>query len=232
MRVSAPTLTPKDIVCAINESPEISELLNEAQVVLGRTISHAESEMLVNLVNFYGLSSAIILMILGYCKQERERNRDKKIGTAYIMKIAENWLDEGIDTIALAEEKLKSIEKTNKYWNEITALAGIRHKNPTDKQRAMVLSWYDDFSLDMITVAIDKMKENTDSPKLSYVDSILKSWKKKGVKTPEDIEKEDEEFEKSKTKPLKKNPNSLSRKPTYDLEKIKQDAMNNTEIKF
>lgn len=232
VRVSAPTLTPKDIVCAASENAEIGELLNEAQVVLGRTISHAESEMLVNLVNFYGMSPTIVLMILGYCNQEKARNKEKKIGTAYIIKIAENWLDEGIDTVALAEEKLQSIEKSNKYWNEIIALAGIRHKSPTEKQRAMVLSWYDDFSSDMLNLAIDKMKENTESPKLSYVDSILKSWKKKGIKTPEDVEKENEEFEKSKAKPVKKNPNSLSRKPTYDLEKIKQDAMKNTEIKF
>lgn len=232
VRISAPTLTPKDIVRAVSESDEIGELLNEAQVVLGRTISHAESEMLVNLVNFYGFRTEIILMILAYCRQEKERNKDKKIGTAYIMKIAENWLEEGIDTVPLAEEKLRAIEKSDRYWNEIIALAGIKHKNPTAKQREMVLSWYNDFSLDMISIAIDKMKENTESPKLAYVDSILKSWKKKNIKTPEDVEEESREFSKSREKSDKKPQGKISRKPTYDLEKIKKDAMSNTEIKF
>lgn len=233
--VSAPTLTPKDIVCAVSENAEIGELLNEAQVVLGRTISHAESEMLVNLVNFYAFKTEIILMILDYCKREKQRNKDKKIGTAYIMKIAENWMEEGIDNISLAEEKLKAIEKSDRYWNEVISLAGIRHKNPTPKQRAMVLSWFDDFSIDMITIAIDKMKENTDSPKLSYVDSILKSWSKNGIKTPDDVQRESEEFAKNKEKQTpdkKKQAGKISRKPTYNLEQIKKDAMNNTEIKF
>lgn len=233
VRVCAPTLTPADIVRAVNENPEIGELLNDAQVVLGRTISHAEGEMLVNLVNFYGFKAEIILMILDYCKQEKQRNKDKKIGTAYIMRIAENWLDEGIDSLSLAEEKLRSIESSDRYWNEITALAGIKHRNPTQKQRDMVLSWYADFSLEMITIAIDKMRENTQSPKLSYVDSIIKSWRKNGIKTPEDVKRENEAFAKKReAEKEKKAPGKIGRKPTYDLEQIKKDAMKNTEIKF
>lgn len=232
VRMSPPTLAPKDIVRAANENPEIAELLNEAQFVLGRTISHAENEMIVNLVNFYGLKTELILMILDYCRREKEKNKDKRIGTAYIIKIAENWMDEGIDSVSLAEEKLKSIEKSDKAWKEITELAGIHHKSPTIKQREMVTRWCNDFDLDMIAIAIDKMKENTESPKLSYVDSILKSWKKKGIKTPSDVAKESEDFSKNREKKVNNNQVKISRKPTYDLEQIKRDAMNNTEIKF
>lgn len=232
VRLTPPTLAPKDIVRAANENPEIAELLNEAQFVLGRTISHAENEMIVNLVNFYGLKTELILMILDYCRREKEKNKDKRIGTAYIIKIAENWMDEGIDSVSLAEEKLKSIEKSDKAWKEISELAGIHHKSPTIKQRDMVNRWYNDFDLEMITIAIDKMKENTDSPKLTYVDSILKSWKKKGIKTPSDVAKESKDFSKNKDKKVINNQVKISRKPTYDLEQIKRDAMNNTEIKF
>lgn len=232
VRLTPPTLAPKDIVRAANENPEIAELLNEAQVVLGRTMSHAENEMIVNLVNFYGLKTELILMILDYCRREKEKNKDKRIGTAYIIKIAENWMDEGIDSISLAEEKLKSIEKSDKAWKEITELAGIHHKNPTIKQRDMVNRWYNDFDLEMISIAIDKMKENTESPKLSYVDSILKSWKKKGIKTPSDVAKENEDFSKNKEKKDNKNQVKISRKPTFNIDTIKNNAVNNTEIKF
>lgn len=232
VRLTPPTLAPKDIVRAANENPEIAELLNEAQVVLGRTMSHAENEMIVNLVNFYGLKTELILMILDYCRREKEKNKDKRIGTAYIIKIAENWMDEGIDSISLAEEKLKSIEKSDKAWKEITELSGIHHKNPTIKQREMVNRWYNDFDLEMISIAIDKMKENTESPKLSYVDSILKSWKKKGIKTPSDVAKENEDFSKSREKKENKNQVKISRKPTFNIDTIKNNAVNNTEIKF
>lgn len=233
LTISAPVLSPKEIVAAIEENDEIAELMNEAQTALGRSISHAEQEMLINLVNFYGMKSEIILMILGYCRAENERGR--KITTAYIIKIAENWIDEGIDTIAAAEEKLCAIEQSDKLWNEITALAGIRHRNPSQKQRDMVLAWQNDFTFDMIALAIEKMKDNTTAPTLPYVDRILKNWKKKELKTPDAVTKAEEEFQKSKdtgTKPKTAKTGEISRKPSYDLEQIKKDAMNNTDIKY
>ena len=231
--LTAPTLQPKDIVAAARENPEIGELLNEAQVVLGRTISHSESEMIVNMVNFYGMRSEIVLMILEYCRSLKEKDKSRNIGSAYILKIAQNWMEEGVDTIADAEEKLKALEKSDRVWHEISAMAGIMHKKPTVKQREMVLGWSNDFSMDMISIAIDRMKENTDSPKLSYVDKILKSWKEKGISTPADVAEESEQFAKSREKSAGsgKKTGEISRKPTYDLEKIKRDAMNNLTIK-
>lgn len=232
--LTAPTLQPKDIVAAARENPEIGELLNEAQIVLGRTISHSESEMIVNMVNFYGMRSEIVLMILEYCRSLKEKDKSRNIGTAYILKIAQNWMEEGIDTVADAEEKLKSLEKSDRVWHEISAMAGIMHKKPTVKQREMVLGWSNAFSMDMISIAIDRMKENTDSPKLSYVDKILKSWKEKGISTPAQVAEESEQFAKSKEKSAGdgKKTGEISRKPTYDIEKIKRDARNNTDIKY
>lgn len=233
LTISAPVLSPKEIVAAIEENDEIAELMNEAQTALGRSISHAEQEMLVNLVNFYGMKSEIILMILGYCRAENERGR--KITTAYIIKIAENWIEEGIDTIAAAEEKLCAIEQSDRLWNEILSLLGMRRRNPSRKQRDMVLEWGRDFTFDMIALAIEKTKDKMPEKPLPYIDKILKNWKKKELKTPDDVSKAEEEFQKSKntvTKPKNTKTGEISRKPSYDLEQIKKDAMNNTDIKY
>ena len=120
----------------------------------------------------------------------------------------------------------------NRIWNEIVAITGIRHRKPTVKQREMVLGWFNDFDITMITIAADIMKENIPEPKLSYINSILKKWKKSNIKTPADVEKEQAEFEKAKAEKESrgKNGDRLSGKPTYDLEQFKRDALNNTEI--
>ena len=145
IQITAPTLTPKDIVDAMQENEEIADLLNESQVVLGRTLSHNEREMLVNMVDFYGLKSEIVLMILQYWRSVNEKENSRAKGVAYVLKIAQNWLDDGIDTIEAAEEKLMQLEKSNRLWKEIAALAGIIHKKPTIKQSEMVLGWSNDF---------------------------------------------------------------------------------------
>lgn len=223
--LSAPRLTPKDVVSAIRDSEDIAFLLNEAQVILGRTISHAEQEMLINMVNYYGLKVEVIMMILEFYRSEKEKG--KSIGIAYVNTMAKNWADEGISSIADAEAKLQDIAKSDRLWNEIVAITGIRHRRPTVNQRNMVNEWFADFDITMITLAADIMKENIAEPKLSYMNTILKKWKKKDISTPAQVQAEQEEFAKSKTE---KSSDRLQSKPTYDLDEYKKFAMDNTEI--
>lgn len=223
--LSAPRLTPKDVVSAIRDSEDIAFLLNEAQVILGRTISHAEQEMLINMVNYYGLKVEVIMMILEFYRSEKEKG--KSIGIAYVNTMAKNWADEGISSIADAEAKLQDIAKSDRLWNEIVAITGIRHRRPTVNQRNMVNEWFADFDITMITLAADIMKENIAEPKLSYMNTILKKWKKKDISTPAQVQAEQEEFAKSKAE---KSSDRLQSKPTYDLDEYKKFAMDNTEI--
>lgn len=223
--LSAPRLSPKDVVSALRDDEKLRFLLTEAQKVLGRSISHAEQEMLINMVNYYGLKAEVVLMILEFYRSEKEKGRS--IGISYVNAMAKNWADEGVDSIAEAEEKLKEIERSDRLWNEIIAVTGIRHRRPTVKQREMVNGWFEDFDITMISLAADIMKENTPEPKLTYMNSVLKKWKKNGITSPAQVKAQQEEFEKQKAN---KNDDRLKVKPTYDLEQIKRDAMNNTDL--
>lgn len=223
--LSAPSLSPKDIVEILREDEKIRFLLTEGQKVLGRSISHAEQEMLINMVNYYGLKAEVVLMILEFYRSEKEKGRS--VGISYVNAMAKNWADEGIDNIADAEEKLKEIERSDRLWNEIVAVTGIRHRRPTVKQREMVNGWFDDFDITMISFASDIMKENIPEPKLTYMNSILKKWKKDGISSPAQVKAQQEEFAKQKAE---KKDDKLKSKPSYDLEKIKRDSMNNTDL--
>lgn len=223
--LAPPRLTPKDVVAFLREDESIRFLLSDAERVLGRTISHAEQEMLINMSQYYGLKVEVILMILEFYRSEKERGR--AIGISYIVAMAKNWADEGIDSIAAADAKLQEIARSDRLWNEIVAITGIRHRRPTAKQREMIDTWFKDFDITMITLASDIMKENTSEPSLAYINKILKQWKKKGICSPAQVQAEQEAFAKSRAE---KNSDKLKSKPSYDLEKIKKDAMDNTEI--
>ena len=153
--ISAPNLSPKDIVSILRDSEKLKNLVNEAQKVLGRTISLAEQAIIINMVNYYELKPEVVLMILEYYKNEKQKGMS--ISFSYINAMAKNWSDEGIASISEAEEKLHEIERGNRIWNEIIAITGIRHRKPTVKQREMVLSWFNDFDITMITLASDIM---------------------------------------------------------------------------
>lgn len=226
--ISAPRLTPKDIVAYLRDDENLRFLLSDAQRVLGRTISHSEQEMLVNMVIYYGLKVEVVLMILEFYRSEKEKG--KTIGISYINSMAKNWAEEGISSIADAEQKLQDIARGNRLWNEVVAITGIRHRQPTAKQREMVDIWFKDFDIAMITLAADIMKENTPQPTLAYVNKILKEWKKKGISSPAQVQAEQEAFAKSREDKQGKKADRLKGKPSYDLEQIKRDAMDNTEI--
>ncbi len=223
--LSAPRLTPADVINAQRDNSDIAFLLTESQVILGRTISHAEQEMLVNMVNYYGLKVEVIMMILEFYRSEKERG--KSIGISYVNAMAKNWAEEGIDSVADAESKLQDIAKSDRLWNEIIAVTGIRHKRPTGKQREMIKDWFSDFDITMITLAADIMKENIPEPKLAYMNSIIKKWRKNGISSPAQVKAEQEAYAKSKSE---KNDDRLQSKPTYDLDEYTKFAMNNTDI--
>lgn len=223
-----PTLSPKDIVASCRENPALSFLLQNAQEVLGKTLSHSEQELIINMTTYYGLPGEVVLTILQYCKSEKEKG--KALGTAYIAAMAKNWSEEGITTLSSADEKLKELESSNRLWDEIVSLSGIRHRNPTVRQREMIKEWKNHFSFDMIALACDIMKENAQKPTLKYVDSILKNWIKKGIKTPEDAEADsimhNTEKESSKTK------NKYKIDSTYDIDEIAKKAMFKEDYDF
>lgn len=223
--LSPPRLSPKDVTALLRDNKELRFLLTEAQRILGRSISHAEQEMLINMVNYYGLKVEVVLMILEFYRSEKQKGRS--VGISYVTAMAKNWADEGVDSVSAAEEKLREIERSDRLWNEVTAMTGVKHRRPTVKQREMVSEWFSDFDITMISLACDIMKENISEPKLSYVNSILKKWKKQGVSSPADVKAQQEEFSKQKST---KGDGRLKGEASYDLEKIKKNSLSNTEL--
>lgn len=219
-RPSVPTYTQSEIVSMCRDSEELTLTLRNAQEVMGKSLSHVEQELIVNMVTYYGLPCDIVLMILQFYKNEKESG--KAIGTAYIAAMARNWSEEGIVTLDAAEEKLHDIERTDNLWKEIISISGLRHRTPTIKQREMISRWSEDFGMDMITIACDIMRENTDKPTLKYVDGVLKNWKKKGIFTPQAVADENKKYDKKTA-----NTNKPSIDETYDIDDINRRAMIN-----
>lgn len=228
----APKLSPRDIVEFTRLDAENAMLLNEAEMVKGRSLSNDEKSAIINMVSFYGLKAEVILMLLHFYFSERKRG--KTVGNAYLLKMAANWANDGISTISDAEVKLAQIEKSDRYKNEIKSITGIYPK--TDKQGEMISQWFEDFDTTMITLAFDTMKKdiaNDDmaisEPSLAYMNSILKRWKKYNISNPAQLEEYLKDLE-QKAESRTKSKGKLQRKPTYDIEAIKKYASENTEI--
>ncbi len=230
-KISPPVLTPAEIDKIGSENAEIANLLNEAQVAFGHTLSHCEMEMTVNLVSFYGMLPEVVLMLITYCKEAKEAG--KRIGSAYLYAIAKNWLEQGITTVADAEARLCEAENAGTFWHRIRETGGFVSKSPTEKQLDMIMEWRKDHSDELILHAASEMREAIDKPNLKYMNTMLARWKKAGITTVAQAKADSENYQKQKeNRAAKAKSGEISRKPTYDLDKIKKNAQSNTEIKF
>lgn len=212
--LDVPRLTHKDIVARCSEDDSIRFLLNEAQLSLGRSISVGEQEMLVNMVDYYGLLPEVILMILDYAKSV------KKVNITYISAIAKNWGEEGIDTLEKAEEKLNQIGSAACKWNKICVFGGLPQKSPTVKQMEYVTAWTVEmgFQMDVIEHAFEIAKNNEIKRAVPYVNGILTKWNKLSLRTLSDVLS----YENGQNQ---QRSGDISTERTYDIDEIDRDSI-------
>lgn len=216
-----------EIAELIKSSPETQILFNETEKMFGRPLHQNERQTIAQLSAHYGLPSDVSLMLLGYCfKQD-------KATPAYISKVAENWANEDIMTVQLADEKIRGLEKQTSIEKHICEALGIV-SNLSASNRAYIKTWALDwgFGDDMIMLAYNKTLDGTGKWSFAYANKILETWKDKGITTPQEAEKADEEFKKANStkKPAaSKRPvmSSAGKTSSFDTSKLRSQIMSN-----
>lgn len=220
-----PNLTPRDIVNICADNPEIADLLRTAEKVLSSSLSNALKSNLVNMVNYYGLPVSVVVTLLEYYKAERDAGRS--VTTRKLQLIAKEWAGEEVCTIEQASKKLLEITEVEKLWLKVLELCEFDYRQITSAQRKMLERWRADFDNEMIYFACNTMKKYTDEDKRSVkaVDAVLKTWKRKGLKTPDEVAAQPKSEE--KTPSGKKG--KLKTKPSFDIEEIKKRSALNDD---
>ena len=189
------------------ESAEVAFLLKEAQNKLGRTLSVAEMTTLVWLHDGEGLSCEIIIMVIEYaCALSKGNIR-------YIEATALSWIEEGIDTVAKAENHIVELERSRQEWRKIASAFGIDRPVPSKNEQTYATRWLREwkFNIKMIKLAYDASVDHTGKMSLAYMNKVLGAWHEKGIKKPEDIPQ--------KTKDTARK--EMSEKKSYDMDDIK-----------
>lgn len=165
----------------INESQEISFLMQEAQVILGRPISPGLSSSLLFIHDDYGLPVDVIVMLLQYVKKKGRDN------TNYIESVAKGWASDGIFDLQAAEQKLRQLDEAEQAWHQVEVALRIPRRSPSSREeqfaRRWLLEWK--FSEEMLREAYDRCVDSTGRMNLSYINRILERWYKSGISTPQ-----------------------------------------------
>ncbi len=173
----------REVIARQKESPEFDYLLQTASARLGRPISHGDMETLLYLYETAGLPAEVILMIIVYAVSAEKGNM------RYIERMALDWADRGINTIAAAEEHLCRQERRKEAWERLSALLGLTQR-PTTAQLDAAELWLCEWRMHegLIRMAYDQCVERTGKFQSNYMARILEHWRLDGVETPEQAE--------------------------------------------
>jgi len=211
---------PGYVIKRLGSDSELSMLMDEAQRILGRVISNSEAATLVMLHDTDGLPVDVIIMLMQYCS-------DSGKGTMrYIEKIGIEWGSEGINSVALAEEKIRRVSQNYSYFNKVASTFGLKNAgSPTKKQLAFAEQWVEtwSFSDDMLRLAYEKCVDIKGQLNMDYINAILSKWYKSGYKNPEEVSVDTPQAK--QTKKPKKPKNSLETEASYDIDAYEKKSI-------
>ncbi len=160
-------------------------------------ISSKECDLIRDMYARLHFKSDLIIELYNECLEELEKkNRPARELYSFLTKKVRDYSSNGYRTL---DDKLKDNSDFKKCMKHYVDYFRIKAKslNPTD--RDYLSKWYYDwqFGPDMILLALKKCS-NISDPNPLYANKILNDWHNKGLKTPEDVEKDDKAFQAEK----------------------------------
>ncbi len=189
------------------EDPAIAHVFSEAERLLGKTFTSSDSETIVWLINYAGIAPEVLITVIAYCASIEKRN------SFFIRKVALDWLENGIDTIEAAEERMRILEEARSWEGEVKRCLEIYGRNLVTKEKEYCESWrLYGISPELIHFAYEKCIEKTAKLSFPYINKLLISWHQKGFKTPAEAAAENK-------------PKDENKKPSFDLDELERRMM-------
>lgn len=201
---------PVSVAQRISVDDGYAILLQEAETILGRPLTHNDSSTLLMLHDSDGLPYEVITMILYFAKSEN------KIKMKYIEALGRDWGDAGIDTIEKAEEKIGEIMTTKEAWYIASTAFGLKNAGtPTKKQLDYADLWVNKWGYDeaMLRVAYETCVNSRGEFNINYINGIIKKWHIDGILTEKDLADSKRNRETSRNNNQTNNNNSNKPKP-------------------
>lgn len=189
----------------------VKDMLQDIEKLLARPLSSKEMTMYISWTKDYNFAPEIILLLIQYCASRG------KTDWRYIETIALSWFDAKIQSIEDAQTFIRKHEDKWVLIRKILNYLGIKDAEIMKPQEDMLNKWITmyKFPAEVVFKAIDICFERINKAEFKYIDGILTSWYKEGIRSLEDIALKD-----SKKTPYKKK---------TAMDNIPKDSFNNFE---
>lgn len=182
-----PRYSPQEISRKVKESNRSQQVFLLAEKLYGRPLKHSEQQILMEIIEYASLPCDVTMMLLEFC------HSIGKTSLHYIHKTAISWAEEEINTIELADARIKDIR------NELDVYSELRREMEynsafSKKQKEYISTWTKklNFSVKMILAAYQITLDNAGKLSFNYMNKVLENWYSKGYTTVEQVQAESE----------------------------------------
>lgn len=172
---------PKEVASTVNNNQAFKYLCQTFERLSGRPTKHSERQTLMVLTEEIGLPSEVVVMLVEYCFSI------DKATPAYMKSVALDWFNNGIDSIAAAEERIQQLKTRNTLEGRLRSKFRMTSAF-SSKQKDIITGWAESgISEELIDEAYEKTLNATGKLSFPYMDSILRSWADKGITSTEQL---------------------------------------------
>ena len=202
-----------EITTKMDMDKSLSDTLKMAQLIWGKPLTQLEIKTLYSFLEWYSFSNEVLLMLLEYCATDEKTKNIK-----YMESVAEGWANDGITTVKMAEKVIKRKEKERSMLKKCSQIFGLGRAF-SDREVQYISDWTNNYGMSeaMIKEAYARTTLNTGKLSFQYMNKILSSWAKDGIKTVAAL-KDAESVRKGTVQPQKTTSN-------YNFEDIERMAL-------
>ncbi len=184
----------KELPKTMEISPKMKETVSMAEQILKKPLTRKEITLIYNFSEWYGMTQEMVLVLLEYCATI------DKTSFAYIEKVAQGWSDRGITTLEGATKELNRAIKEVKMHHKCKKMFGLE-RELSGTETGYISKWVSEYSMSeaMIKNAYERTVTNTGKISMPYMNSILKAWHDKGIKTVSQIAEKEQKQQKEKS---------------------------------
>lgn len=188
---SLPTYTAEELASAL-DVPDSRKLIEYCQQSFGRIFNMSESEKVIGIVDYLGVSTDYVAMLCSHLASDGKRSV-RALETEAI-----SLYDRGITDFQGLIEYLDLREKSGALEARVRKLFGIGKRTFTPKEQAFVEAWTKSaLPFDIVEHAYEVTVNATGEASMPYANSVLESWINSGFSTLDEIKKSEEKYKKS-----------------------------------
>ncbi len=180
---SLPRYSTEELVALLEKRRELASLVDECSRILGKVFSTHETSILLGIVDYLGVDSEYLLLLLAHCVKVGKKS------VRYAEKLAFSLYDEGITSLPALQECLKKRQELNEMEGKIRTLFGMNSRALTTKERKHIDTWLFTYryGMDIITLAYEIAVDAIGKSSIPYTNSILERWAASDLHTLDDI---------------------------------------------